>query len=312
MRRTALAASLVSLLLLLTSPPAFAQVAVSTFAPIPAVHGLAMDASGRLYASSRGLDVQGGPSGQRNIRLYNPSINNTATIFANSTDGLVDPVGITFDNSGNLIVADYGHQVHSITPGGVASLFATSTNPSPVACDAAGNVYVGEYVNRDILKIAPGGTVSPYVTDVGSHGLHMLYADPDGSLYSGDTVGGDIWRIGPGGSPVTLFANNVGPVRGMAPWVMVPGSWVVTTGDHTLRIVNPDGTHSLYAGATNVTGTTNGPPATARFYYPSGIVYSPSEARYYIADYGNSLIRVLDVVTPVQTTSWGRVKSLYR
>ncbi len=313
MRRMVPAASLASLLLLLTSLPAIAQMgSVSTFASIPAVRGLAMDASGRLYASSRGVLVSGGPSGQGNIRLYSPP-SNAATVFANSADGLSDPIDMAFDNSGNLVVADYVHKLHSITPAGVASVFATPSNPHSVTRDAAGNIYVGEYATRKILKIAPDGTVSTYVTQVPGVRLTMLYADPDGSLFAGDFNTNDIHRIGPGGSPITLFAVDIGSVVGMTRWV--EGGWIVTTyNDCTLRILRPDGTHYLYAGAYQVGGTTNGAPAAARFSYPSAILYSPSEARYYIADYGNGLIRVLDVVlaVPTQKTSWGRVKSLYR
>lgn len=315
MRRTVPAASLALLILLLASLPAFAQVTVSTFAGIPAVRGLAMDASGRLYASSRGV-VSGGPSGQHNIRRYSPP-SNAATVFASSADGLDDPIDMAFDNAGNLIVADFVHMIHSITPSGVASVLTTASNPGAVTRDAAGNIYVGEYATRRILRIAPDGTVSIYVTQVwpeaGSR-LTMLYADPDGSLYAGDLNPGRIWKIGPGGSPITLFATGLGSVVGMASWVQ--GGWIVSTyDDHTLRVVNPDGSHFLYAGATDVPGTTDGPPATARFSFPSSVLYSPVEKRYYIADYGNGSVRVLDVadiVTSVQRTSWGRVKSLYR
>ena len=311
MRRTVPAASLVSLLLLLTSLPAIAQVSVSTFASCLAVRGLALDASGRLYATSRGV-VSGGPSGQSNIRHYSPP-SNVATVFANSADGLDDPIEMAFDNSGNLIVADFVHMIHSITPAGIASVLPiATTNPGAVTRDAAGNIYVGEYGTRKILKIAPDGTVSTYVTQVpNSVRLTMLYADPDGSLFAGDFNTNDIHRIGPGGSPITLFATDIGSVVGMAPWVQ--GGWIVTTyNDNTLRILNPDGSHYLYAGATGVSGTTNGAPAVARFSSPAGILYSPSEARYYIADYGNGLIRVLDAYTPVRSTSWGRIKTLYR
>lgn len=317
MRRTASAAGLVSLLLLLTSLPAFAQIAVSTFASIPGPRGLAMDASGRLYVSSRGISVSGGVPGQRNIRLYSPP-SNAATVFASSADGLIDPADMAFDNSGNLILADFSHQLHRITPAGVASVIATPSNPGPVARDAVGNIYVGEANTTKILKIAPDGTMSTYVDKVWTSGanLNMLYADPDGSLYAGDAgaavVGGKIWRIGPGGSPITEFATGLGSVGGMERWVLGPG-WIVTTyGRHTLRILNPDGTHTLYAGATGDPGSTDGPPATARFDIPSAILYSPTEARYYIADHGSSAVRVLDMVTPIQSSSWGRVKSLYR
>lgn len=310
MLRTVPAASLVTLFLLLGSPPSIAQsVGISTFATIPGVRGLAMDGSGRLYASSRGV-VSGGPSGAHNIRRYSPP-SNVASIFADATDGLDDPQEMAFDNSGNLVVADYVHMIHRITPAGIASVIATPSNPSPVTRDAAGNIYVGEYATRKILKVAPDGTISTYVTQVPGVRLTMLYADSDGSLFAGDFSTNDIHRIGPGGSPITLFAVDIGSVVGMAPWVQ--GGWIVTTyNDCTLRILNPDGTHSLYAGEYQVGGLVDGAPAVARFNYPAGILYSPGEARYYIADYGNGRIRTLDVSTPVQETSWGRVKSFYR
>lgn len=165
MLRMVPAASLISLILLLAALPGFAlDVAISTFTSLPGVRGLAIDASGRLYASSRGV-VPGGPSGSSSILRYSlPS--NVGTVFANSADGLDDPIEMAFDNSGSLIVADFVHMVRSITPAGVASVIATPSNPGAVTRDAAGIIRVGEYATRKILKIAPHGTVSTYVTQV--------------------------------------------------------------------------------------------------------------------------------------------------
>jgi hypothetical protein len=315
MRRMVPAVSLVSLLLLLTPLPAFSQPIVSTFAGANGARGLAMDGSGRLYVSMRGVLANGNP-GLPGIRRYSPP-SNVPTIFADAADGLDDPVDMAFDDAGNLFVADFGNgRIHKISPGGVASVAATAASPGALTRDAAGNIYVGEYFTRKVLKIAPDGTVSTYVTQVypENERLTMLYADTDGSLYAGDLLStGKIWRIGPGGSPITLFADGLGQIMSMAP---AAGGWVVTTwGSHTLRTLTPGGTHTLFAGATSTPGTTDGAPLAARFNLPAAILASQTvvgDLRYYIADYGNNRVRVIDFITPVQKTSWGRVKSLYR
>jgi DNA-binding beta-propeller fold protein YncE len=86
------------------------------------------------------------------------------------------PAGIAIDIQGNLYVADYGNNlIRKITPAGVVTTLAgggqgTATNgngvvasfnqPSGVAVDAAGNVYVADSGNHLIRKITAAGAVS--------------------------------------------------------------------------------------------------------------------------------------------------------
>src|SRR5258705_104632 len=82
------------------------------------------------------------------------------------------PQGLAFSPSGDLYIADYFNRVWKVT-GNTASVFAgsdaightdgtgaaaTFTHPGCLACDASGNVYVGEW--DEIRKITPAGVVT--------------------------------------------------------------------------------------------------------------------------------------------------------
>ena len=85
-------------------------------------------------------------------------------------------LGSKFDAAGNLWVADAGNnEIKIVSPAGVVSILAGNensgatdgtgsaasfNNPSGVAVDAAGNVYVADLLNNLIRKITPAGVVS--------------------------------------------------------------------------------------------------------------------------------------------------------
>jgi hypothetical protein len=307
-RPIALIAPAVATALMFVLAPAASAQYVGRFASnVVGARGLAVDAAGRVYVSERA------PASQ--IERCAPP-DTTFSVFAT---GVVDPIDMVFDDGGNLFVADFdngstGGWVRKITPGGVNSVFATIPNPGAIARDAAGNLYVGEYFNRKIDKITPAGVVSTFVAsiDAVTNRLTMLYMDLDGTLYAGMLgVGGTIYKIPPGTTtPVafTSIGSCVGFTRASDGYF-----YASSYGFHELWKIDPTtGAATLFAGEHATPGLVEAVGTAARFYYPSGLL--DLGGALYVAELTNHDIRSIAISgpTPARTSTWGRLKSLYR
>ena len=160
------------------------------------------------------------------------------------------PEGVAVDAAGNVYVADrMNHIIRKITSDGTTTTLAGAAGqsgaadgvgaearfnqPTGVAVDAAGNVYVADNANHVIRKITPAGVVStlagqsgtPGSTDGSSsaarfHNPLDLCVDATGNLYVTDgdyfPMGGDplrtygtVRRITPDGTVSTIAGNPV-------------------------------------------------------------------------------------------------------
>jgi hypothetical protein len=305
--------------------------ATGTAASFNLLFGVAVDASGNVYVADTfnnliRMITSGGVVTTLAGQVGTPGATN-ATGTAASFNG---PAGVVVDSSGNVYVADSTNDlIREISPGGVVTTLAGqagvfgSTNatgtaasfndPTGVAVDSSGNVYVADTANNMIRKIAPGGVVTTFAGQLtagstNATGTAASFKDPDGvavdssgNVYVADTGNYLIREISPSGV-VTTLAGQAG-VQGSANGTGTAASFNTPTGvavdssgdvyvadlliSH-IREITPGGTVTTIAGLS--LGSTNGSTCVATFDGPAGVAID-STGNVYVADKSNDLIR---------------------
>jgi len=188
------------------------------------------------------------------------------------------PNKIGVDATGNVFVTDtYNHTIRKVTSAGVVTTLAGlagssgSTDatgsaarfnyPFGVAVDTAGNIFVGDAVNRTIRKVTSAGVVTTLAGAAGSSG-------------SADGTGSAARFFLPKGVAVDA-AGNI---------------FVADDGNHTIRKVTSAGVVTTLAGTAGVTGSTDGTGSAARFNSPYGVAVDTA-GNVFVADMGNHTIR---------------------
>jgi hypothetical protein len=218
-------------------------------------------------------------------------------------------------------LAGYAGQGSADGTGGDAQL----SNPSGVAIDAAGNLYIADTANHTIRKVTSAGEVSTLAGSPGQSGSvddtgpaarfnqpQGVAVDSTGNVYVADTGNHTIRRVTPAGAVTTLAglagvsgsANGTGSTaRFYQPEGVAVDSagyvYVADTWNHTLRKVTPGGAVSTLAGAAGNFGGADGTGSLASFYEPQAVAVD-SSGFLYVADTGNQTIRK---VTPGGTVS---------
>ncbi len=251
--------------------------------------GVAVDASGNVFVAEASNNVIRKITSAGVVSTFAGSAGS-----AGSTDGtgsaarFNNPQGIAVDAAGNVFVADtVNHTIRKITSAGVASTFAGTAgssgstdgtgsaarfyNPSGVAVDAAGNVFVADSTNYTIRKITSAGVVSTFAGTAASTG-------------STDGTGSAARFNSPSGVAVDA-AGNV---------------FVADRGNGIIRKITSAGVVSTFAGSAGSSGSTDGTGSAARFNSPSGVAVDAA-GNVFVADRGNGIIRKITSAGVVST-----------
>jgi sugar lactone lactonase YvrE len=239
------------------------------------------------------------------------------------------PADLVRDRGGVLYVADAGNDlIRRVAPDGTVTVLAGSgmkgytdgashsarfNNPTGIAIDSQGNLYVADTGNDLIRKISVEGVVTT-LAGLGERGYGdgsgrtarfnaptAIVIDGHGDLLVADSGNDLIRKVTPDGA-VTTYAGaaergyadgDLHTAKFNAPAALAFDArgnlYVADTGNDAIRRIAPDGAVTTYAGA-GERGYAGGSASDARFNAPSGLVFDQDGALY-VADTGNDLIR---------------------
>ena len=283
------------------------------------------------------------------IFLINLNAQNVTTI-AGSTLGFADGVGtaaqfyhpesLAMDAVGNIFVADtYNNRIRKITPAGMVTTFAGSipgyvdgtgsaaefNNPTGIAVDASGNVYVADNYNNCIRKITASAVVSTfagslqgYVDGIGIaarfSGPHGLAVDVAGNVFVSDKFNMRIRKITPTGVVSTFAGSTAGFADGTGTaalfnspcGIAVDHQGNVYVGDllnYCIRKITADQVVTTLAG-NGTSGYVDGTGTTAQFTFPVGVSVD-LQGNVFVSDQGNHRIRKINAAGVVSTIAGG-------
>lgn len=265
--------------------------------------GLSVDRSGNIYVAN---------TGDHTICKVSPT--GVVTVLAGTAgqNGYADGVGgaarfsfptaIAVDSNGVVYVADGGNDlVRKISPDGEVTTItgglpaepgyvdatgdaARFDYPTHVAVDAAGNLYVSDYTNDAVRKVAPNGAVSTVIAAPQIRQPGGLAVDDAGNVFVADSSGRRILKVTPGGEVSTFSGSgdfySDGTGDGLAAYAVfgrlealcrAPSGNFYVVDSNRIRRIDPNGTVTTLAGLKEEARIVDGQGSAARFFDPLGI-----------------------------------------
>lgn len=266
----------------------------ATAATLSSPGGLATDAAGDIFIADTEDNVVREITTNGNIELVagNGSEGYTGDGGPATNAELDSPQSVAVDSSGDVFIADtYNNVVREVTPNGVISTFAGNgtpgysgdngpaasaelTNPSGVAVDSLGNVYIADSGNNVIRRVSTTGTIT---TVAGN--------------YAADQSNGGAGGFSGNGGPATSAQLN--SPQGVA-LDQAGDLFIADTFNNSIREVTPNGTISSLVNTTAAKGNTNASTAAASTLSgPYAVAVDNSTGDVYVADTSNNKIKVV-------------------
>jgi len=308
--------------------------------------GVTVDSSNNFYFADYGND-----------RIRKVDTNGILTTVAgngepgDSGDGgpatqarLDSPLDVTIDARGDLYIADtWNQRIRKVDKNGIITSVAGNglygysgdngpatearlNQPSSIAVDGSGNIYIADELNHRIRKVDTNGIITT-VAGNGTTGYSgdgdpatqaQLYnprgvtIDAAGYLYIADSVNDRIRRVDTNGIITTVAGSGIAGYNGdtlpatqaqlnhpTGVAVDVSGNLnIADTRNHRIRKVDISGIMTTVAGSyKDIWGSgggwgDGGPATRAALYYPKGVAIG-SSGEIYIGDYFNDRIRLV-------------------
>ena len=193
-----------------------------------------------------------------------------------------NPSGVAVDSSGNIYVADtFNHRIRKISPVGVVTTLAGSSSGDD---DGTGTAAKFNY-SRDVAVDSSGNI---YVADTSNHRIRKISPASVVTTFAGSSSGDD-----DGTGAAAQFNNPIG--------VAVDSSgnvYVADTSNHRIRKISPTRVVTTFAGSSS--GDDDGTGAAAKFNSPRGVAVDTS-GNVYVGDTFNNRIRKISPVGVVTT-----------
>jgi sugar lactone lactonase YvrE len=295
--------------------------------------GVAVDAHGNVYVADEGNNC---------IRKIAPD-GTVSTLAGSGVAGYADgtgaaaqfngPEGVALDIQANVYVADVNNEcIRRITPSGVVTTIAglpqqegyvngtgavaQFAQPTGIAVDASGYIYVADNANEVVRRSGSGGTVFTLAGNPGTNGfadgifmaalfdnLMGVAVDYQGNILVADVNNNRIRKVAQSGVVTTLAGQSMeGHADGTGGTAQFAGptgicgdqsgnTYVADATGECIRLITPSGVVSTLAGDPLLQGYVDGIGSAAKFANPTGVAIAGAGGPIYVADNINNRIR---------------------
>ena len=241
----------------------------------------------------------------------------------------------SYSSHGQIITTIAGNGTTGFSGDGGAATSAQIYNPTGIALDGGGNLYIADFYNHKIRKVTPAGIISTvagssygYSGDGGAATAAQMATpegvavDGDGNIYIADNGNNCIRKVDAAGTITTYAGNTTAGFSGdggpaTAAELAYPSGvtidaagnlYIADQNNNRVRIVTPGGTINTFAGTgTGTYGGDGGAATAAQLYRPTGTAVDAAGNVYIADEYNNRIRKVLPsgTITTIAGTGTG-------